>query len=263
MWWVPLAAAAVDAVSSNIGANRQMDFQKEMASTQYQRSAQDLERAGLNRVLALGNQAAAPSGAMPAPTRFSEAAYQSITAKQALATGKAQEELLKAQRDQSEATAAKARTDSLVSLELLPFQKQQLGSQAAAAEQQAELTRVNALLADLEEDKQRVLKSLYSEFGPVVLDVVRQLAGTISSAKDAMGSFSGAVDKALQMFGNSAKGQEDRFASKQEVNAIAETFVRAVQEGTLPAEKVKDLSSEIQEAVYRINPAWRNLKPIK
>lgn len=44
-------------------AKKQMDFQERMASTQYQRAANDLERAGLNRVLALGNPAHSPSGA--------------------------------------------------------------------------------------------------------------------------------------------------------------------------------------------------------
>lgn len=46
-------------------AREQMAFQREMASTQYQRAAKDLEAAGLNRILALGSPAAAPQGAKP------------------------------------------------------------------------------------------------------------------------------------------------------------------------------------------------------
>lgn len=45
-------------------AKRQMDFQERLASTQVQRAAKDMEAAGLNRILALGQPAAAPPGAM-------------------------------------------------------------------------------------------------------------------------------------------------------------------------------------------------------
>lgn len=45
-------------------AQKQMDFQERMSSTAYQRAAVDLEKAGLNRVLALGRPASSPGGAM-------------------------------------------------------------------------------------------------------------------------------------------------------------------------------------------------------
>ena len=54
-------------------AKKQMQFQEHMANTQYQRAAKDLQAAGLNRIIALGDPAAAPAGAagqMPAIDAF-------------------------------------------------------------------------------------------------------------------------------------------------------------------------------------------------
>lgn len=53
-----------DANAQNLKiAREQMRFQERMSNTAYSRAARDLENAGLNRILALGNPASSPQGA--------------------------------------------------------------------------------------------------------------------------------------------------------------------------------------------------------
>lgn len=58
-----IAGAYLQDHFNRASAKRSMQFQEHMSSTAFQRSAADLDAAGLNRVLALGSPASTPAGA--------------------------------------------------------------------------------------------------------------------------------------------------------------------------------------------------------
>lgn len=92
--WVPAAITAgasllggkMSAGASAKQAKAQMEFQERMSNTAYQRAADDLEAAGLNRILALGSPASTPGGAMGQVPNFGSAMAEGANAGINLAT---------------------------------------------------------------------------------------------------------------------------------------------------------------------------------
>lgn len=88
-------------------AREQMSFQERMSNTAYQRSASDLKKAGLNRILALGSPASSPQGASATMQNENAQLGQAVekmsgTALQAMAT-KSQIDNIKAQTNLTKA----------------------------------------------------------------------------------------------------------------------------------------------------------------
>lgn len=110
---IPIGAAMLGGSLISAGfsakqASDNRDFQRSMSNTSYQRAAKDLEKAGLNRVLALGGGASTPTGSMASAPDLGAtigSAYQARNLKtkqdQEVQTMKAQEGLLAGQTAKS------------------------------------------------------------------------------------------------------------------------------------------------------------------
>lgn len=178
-----IASSAFDAATSLYGMNKNQSFNKGMAreqrrwaermsNTQYQRAAKDLEKAGLNRVLALGSPASTPAGSSASST--SQLDKPDVMGKalmaQQLSNAKQTEKVLKKEVELKEQLGNKAWQD---------FQNATAALPGIMADSRAK---------GYEADKQRLLKVLYDKPGKKAVDQLNRVFDYLgigsSSAKE-------------------------------------------------------------------------------
>jgi hypothetical protein len=173
-------------------ADKNRSFQADQAATQYQRAAKDLEAAGLNRILAIGSPAAAPSGSMPSSSAAS------------ISQPRISADLMKGL---AAASAVQQVKQSQAQIKLTDAQANLVGEQA----------RVTAA----EASKQEVHKMMYDKFGPQLEQIVDHLIKKfgIQSGQDTKNLVERGIEHGKDLFQYTPAG-----ALKKAVDFITDQF---------------------------------------
>lgn len=159
----------------------QRDWSERMSNTQYQRAADDLEKAGLNRILALGSPAGVPHGATASSSATSvgktfsdipKTGIAAATAKQSIEQSKAETRLKSIQAQNEEA--------------LRPAQEQLFLQQAANQREQAAYWSARAV-------KEGASTPFYQTTGDVTSSVRDALTGKEGSSLNWLNAIGEAV----------------------------------------------------------------------
>lgn len=146
-----LAGGLFGADQSKKLAREQMAFQERMRATQYQVAADDMEKAGLNRILALGSPAGTPSGARAQIGNVAEGVANSA---RALGRLKAETDLLEAQESKTNQDEKVGKSNEILNADLADesrtrarladTQTDLVTAQTVKAMEDAAMTRENA-----------------------------------------------------------------------------------------------------------------------
>lgn len=200
----PAFWGAVGTIGSSLlnqfSGERQMDFQRDMSNTAYSRSVRDMRNAGLNPVLALGNPASTPPGASASFPDLGATFINSARAAQDISESRTREPLHRANAEASLASAKAAEEEAKLKAEIarrtremLPYEMTESGVRIRSGIEGAEGQELDNILKGLSVDQQRVVKSVFQELGPFVIDFLKSTREVTNSAKDAWKAWDGTL----------------------------------------------------------------------
>jgi len=166
-------------------AREQMAFQERMSSTAYQRSATDLQAAGLNRILALGKPASTPAGAT--------ARMENVNAPKGLAIKEAGAMAMTTARQMAEIENIKANTEFTNEKKAVIGGAAELGSGLGTAarwvkENIRPSDTINADYGNMWKEFKKSVIAHYEE-GGVGLGTAKSISDAIAEAKESFDAY--------------------------------------------------------------------------